>query len=52
MWMPRESRPVILRIVVAEIVQQKKRIELFRLAEPEGALQLDARSLNGRLRVE
>src|SRR6266403_5515234 len=49
--MPRESREVILRIVVAESVQQKKRIELLRLAETEGALQLDARAFQCRFRL-
>src|SRR2546426_1016907 len=49
--MPRESCPVVVRVVVAEIVQQEKRIEILRFAEPEGALQLDARALNGRLRL-
>ena len=47
--MPRKSGQVIPRIVVAKIIQQKKRIEILRLAEAERALQLDARALDGRL---
>ena len=49
--MPWESRPVVVRVVVAKIVQQEKRIEILRLAEAEGALQLDACALDGRLRL-
>jgi NAD(P)H-hydrate repair Nnr-like enzyme with NAD(P)H-hydrate epimerase domain len=46
--MPRKSCAIVVRVVVAKIIQQQKWIELFRLAEPEGALQFDARALNGR----
>ena len=47
--MPWESLQVVGRIVIAEIVQKKKWIEIFRFAETKGALQLDAGTLNGRL---
>ena len=50
--MPGKSRQIIVWIVVAEIVQQQKRIEILGLAEPEGALQLYARAFDGRLRFE
>jgi hypothetical protein len=33
--MPRESRPVRAGVIVSEIVQQEKRIELGRVAEAE-----------------
>src|SRR5579871_138508 len=51
MGMPGKSCPVVVRVIVAEIIQQKKGIELFRLAEAEGALQSDARAFNGGLRL-
>jgi hypothetical protein len=35
------------RVVVAEIVQQKKRIEILGLAETEGALKPDSRAFDG-----
>src|SRR5579864_667733 len=49
MRMPGKSRQVVCGIVVAEIVQQQKWIELLGLAEAEGALQLYARALDCRL---
>jgi hypothetical protein len=49
--MPGESRLIVIRVVVAKIIQQEKGIELLRLAEPEGSLQLDARALNRGLRL-
>ena len=42
MRMPREAGEIVGRVVVAEIVEQQERIELGRLAEAEGALQLHA----------
>src|SRR4051812_4786580 len=42
MRMPRESGEVVFRPLVAEIVEQEKWIELFRLAETKGALKLYA----------
>jgi hypothetical protein len=35
------------RVVVAEIVQRKKRIEILGLAETEGALKPDSRAFDG-----
>ena len=42
MRMPRKAGEVVVRVVVAEIVEQQERIELGRVAEPEGAPQLHA----------
>jgi hypothetical protein len=36
---PGKSCDIVGRVVVAEIVQQKKRIEILGLAETEGALE-------------
>ena len=52
MRMPGESGEVVGGILVAEIVEQEERIELGGFAEAEGALQLDARSLDGGLGFE
>src|SRR5580704_9549682 len=49
--MPWESRCIVVRVVVAEIVQQKKRIEILGLAEPESTLQLYTGALDGGLRL-
>jgi hypothetical protein len=45
--MPGKSGSIIGWILIAEIVQQQKRIEILGLAEAEGALQLHASTLNG-----
>ena len=47
--MPREAGQVILRNVVAEVVQQQERIEVGRVAEAERAAQMHARAFEGRL---
>ena len=39
---PGKSCDIVGRVVVAEIVQQKKRIEILGLAETEGALEFDS----------
>ena len=44
--MPGKPRQVVVGVVVAEIVEQQERIEVRRVAEPERALQLDARPLH------
>jgi hypothetical protein len=49
---PGEACQVILWVIVAEIVEQKKRIEIPGFAKTEGALQLDAGTLDGRLRLK
>ncbi len=49
--MPRKAGEIVGRPVVAEIVEQQKRIELRGVAEAEGAAQLDAGAFDGRLRL-
>src|SRR3981081_654793 len=49
MRVPRESGPVIVGAIVAEIVQQKKRIEFSSVAEAEGPPQFDAGALDDGL---
>ncbi len=51
MRMPRESGQIILGTVVAEVVEQQERIELFGLAESERALQFHAGAFERRLRL-
>ncbi len=51
MGMPRESCLVVVRVVVAEIVQEQKGIEILGFAKPEGTLQLYAAALDGGLRL-
>jgi hypothetical protein len=46
---PRETRQVILRNVVAEVVEQQKRVEIGSVAEAERAAQVHARAFEGRL---
>ena len=52
MGMPGEARPVVVRPIVAEVVEQQERIELCRIAEAECPAQLHARSLHGWLRLD
>ncbi len=49
--MPGEAGEIIGRTVVAEIVEQQKRIGLGRVAEAEGAAQLDAGAFERGLRL-
>ena len=51
MRMPRKSREVVVGIVIAKIIQQKKRVEILRLAETKRALQLHAGALNRGFRL-
>ena len=46
---PGEAGEVVLRALVAEIVEQQERIELGGVAEAEGAAQLDAGAFDGGL---
>jgi hypothetical protein len=50
--MPRETSQVILGPLVAEVVEEKERIEVGRVAEAERAAQVHARALDGRLRLD
>ena len=45
--MPGEAGEIILRVIVAEIVEQQERIGLGGFAEAEGAPQLDAGAFDG-----
>ena len=47
---PREPGEKVVRVVVAEVVEQQERIEFRRVAEPERALQPHAGALDGRFR--
>ena len=47
MRVPRETRQVIFRNVVAEIVQQEERVEFRGVAEPERAPQVHSRAFDG-----
>ena len=49
MRMPREARQVVLGNVIAEIVEEEKRIEVGCVAEAERAAQVHARTFQGRL---
>ena len=49
MRVPGEAGEVVRGVLVAEIIQQEERIELLCFAETEGALELNARTLDGGL---
>src|SRR3989441_8164832 len=51
MGVPRESREVVLRALVAKVVQQEEGIEIAGVPEAECPAQFDARALDGRLRL-
>ncbi len=42
MRMPRETRHVVGRFLSPEVIEQQERIKIGRVAEAEGAMQLDA----------
>ena len=46
MRVPWKAGEVVGRVLVAEIVEQEKRVELVRLSKPEGALQFNAGAFN------
>jgi hypothetical protein len=46
--MPGKPRPIIVRVVVTEIVEQQEWIEILGLAETEGALQPHPGALDRR----
>src|ERR1700686_376989 len=48
MRMPRKSRGIIFRNVIAKIVQKQKRIEIGSVAEAECAAQMHARAIARR----
>src|SRR5262249_3009446 len=49
MRMPRKAGAVILGVIVAKVIEEQKRIERRRVAETEGAAQLNPGALDGRL---
>src|SRR6476661_3568179 len=49
MRMPRETCEVIFRDVIAEVIQEKERIEFGSVSEAEGATQTDTRAFECRL---
>src|SRR5262249_23739227 len=50
MGMPWEARAVVIRPIVAEIIEQQKRVEISGIAETKGAMELDAGAFHGGLR--
>src|SRR3954447_26498662 len=52
MRMPRKAGEVVAGAIVAEVVEQQKRIGLASVAKAEGAAQLDAGALDGGLRLD
>jgi NAD(P)H-hydrate repair Nnr-like enzyme with NAD(P)H-hydrate epimerase domain len=44
---PGETFEVVLRVLVAEVIEEEERIEIFGFAEAEGALEADACSFEG-----
>jgi hypothetical protein len=48
-WVPGEAGQIILRNIIAEVVQQKKRVEVGRIAEAECASQVHACTFERRL---
>jgi hypothetical protein len=48
---PRKTGAIILRLVVAEIVEEEERIGLLRIAKSEGTAQLYASAFDGGLRL-
>ena len=49
--MPGKARQIILGDVIAEIVEQEKRIEILRVAKAERTAQMHTRSFEGRFRL-
>jgi hypothetical protein len=49
---PRESRQVILRNVIAKIIEQQERIEIRRVAKPKSAAEMHARAFARRFRTD
>src|SRR5450755_846798 len=50
--MPRESCQIVLRNIVAEIIQQEERIELFCVFKAEGSAKMHARTFERRFRFD
>src|SRR5258708_1489708 len=52
MGVPGEACQIVFRNVIAEIVEQKKRVEVGCVAEAERAAEMDSRAFHGRLRFD
>src|SRR5882762_10837484 len=52
MRVPGKPRQVILGVLIAKVVEQKERIEVFGVAEAECAAQPHTGALDGRLRLQ
>jgi hypothetical protein len=52
MGVPGETSQVVLGDIVAEVIEEKKWVELGRVSEAECAAQAHARTFNGRLRYD
>jgi hypothetical protein len=48
MRVPRETGKIVVRDVIAKIVEKQKRIEVGCIAKAERAAQMNTRTLNGR----
>src|SRR4249920_1838544 len=48
MRVPRKSREVVLRVVIAKVIEEQKRIVVLRVAEAERAAKLDACAFHRR----
>jgi hypothetical protein len=51
-WMPREARNIIVRIVILEVIEKKERIEFVRRTESERAAEPDPGSFDCRSRLK
>jgi len=51
-WVPREPGKVILRNVVAEIVEQEERVKVGGIAEAERAAEVNACALDRRFALQ
>jgi hypothetical protein len=49
MGTPRETSQVVLRPIIAEVIEQEEQVEVGRVAEAERTAQVDACALKGRL---
>src|SRR5438876_3216006 len=51
MWMPRETGPIVVGILIAKIVEQQERIEIACITEAECTAKPDTGALNCRRRL-
>src|ERR1700730_9118541 len=51
-WVPREACKIIVRNVIAEVVQEKEWVEVGRIAKPERAAQVYASAFERRLGLD